>query len=142
MGKHLKVVLIIAGIFAIYYAFTYLIVGSNTTCYFKNTLGVPCPGCGMTRAYVSLIRGDLKDAFYWHPLFLLPPILLIIVLFRKKCGLAQRLYLSNIFWTIVISIVVLVYITRMCLFFPNTAPMDINRESMLFRIVAWFLQHP
>jgi hypothetical protein len=29
---------------------------------------VPCPGCGMTRAALSMLRGDFASAFALHPL--------------------------------------------------------------------------
>lgn len=33
--------------------------------------GHPCPGCGMTRASVALLRGDLAGAWRLHPFALL-----------------------------------------------------------------------
>ena len=44
-------------------------VGSGVTvCPFALITGVACPGCGMTRAASSLIRGDLTNALGYHPL--------------------------------------------------------------------------
>ena len=40
-------------------------------CIIKLFTGVSCPGCGMTRAYMSLLRLDFASAFYYHPLWLL-----------------------------------------------------------------------
>ena len=43
---------------------------AGITCPIKYITGISCPGCGMTRAWLSLLlRGDLKAAFYYHPLF-------------------------------------------------------------------------
>ena len=40
------------------------------TCPIKYITGISCPGCGMTRAWLSLLlRRDLKAAFLYHPLF-------------------------------------------------------------------------
>jgi len=33
----------------------------------------------MTRAYLSLIKFDLTSAFYYHPLFLLPGLIAVVV---------------------------------------------------------------
>ena len=32
-------------------------------------LGIPCPFCGMTRAFLCVLRGDFLQAFYYHPLW-------------------------------------------------------------------------
>lgn len=37
-------------------------------CPFRHLTGYSCPGCGMTRACVSLAHGDLGASFYYHPL--------------------------------------------------------------------------
>lgn len=43
---------------------------SPTICPFALCTGTACPGCGMTRAFTALIRGDLGTAFRYHPLVL------------------------------------------------------------------------
>jgi hypothetical protein len=43
-------------------------------------LGIPCPGCGMTRAALALLHGDLRAAFGFHPLApLVVPLMTVIV---------------------------------------------------------------
>jgi len=36
-------------------------------CPLKTVTGLPCPGCGMTRACLSLARGELEAAWTYHP---------------------------------------------------------------------------
>ena len=38
--------------------------------------GIPCPMCGMTRAFISLFKLDVASAFYYHPLW---PLLIVSV---------------------------------------------------------------
>ena len=36
-------------------------------CPFKSLTGIPCPGCGMTRAMLSITKGDFRGAFGYNP---------------------------------------------------------------------------
>ena len=58
-------------------------------CLFKHFLSIPCPGCGMTRALLSVLRFDFAAAFQYHPMFWSLPILYLYFLsdngiFHKK----------------------------------------------------------
>lgn len=65
----------------------------------------------MTRAYVAFLRGDFAGAFNAHPLFILPPLVVIVLMNKEK--LTQRIY--KIFIFTVISIFVIVYLYRLIL---------------------------
>ena len=43
----------------------------STICLFRRATAVPCPGCGLTRAFVHLARGEWLAALADHPLALL-----------------------------------------------------------------------
>lgn len=47
-------------------------------------LKLPCPGCGMTRAYLSLLHFDFITALNQHPMFWSVPVLLIYYLFDYR----------------------------------------------------------
>jgi len=84
-------------------------------------------------AYLSLIKFDLTSAFYYHPLFLLPGLIAVVVVFRNNRFLG-RLYRNNILWCCVLAVFVLVWIVRLVLFFPDIPPMKIPRLLGLFKI--------
>ena len=37
-------------------------------CMLRNTTGIPCPGCGLTRSIVAAVHGDLKESYAFHRL--------------------------------------------------------------------------
>jgi hypothetical protein len=39
-----------------------------STCVFRRMTGIPCPGCGLTRALYAMVRGEWKELFVLHPL--------------------------------------------------------------------------
>src|SRR5882762_8964823 len=56
-------------------------------CPFFRLTGIPCPGCGLSRAMMLLLKGDLSGSFRFHafaPIFLLPIITLILSVLLPK----------------------------------------------------------
>ena len=53
-------------------------------CLFKLLLKIECPGCGMTRAYISLLHLDIKKAFAYNAMFWAVPVCFVFYLFDDK----------------------------------------------------------
>lgn len=63
-------------------------------CYFYVWTGLYCPGCGITRAILSLLRGDFYQAFRYNPFVIgTVPVIVIawVALFKQ-----HRLLLTKI----------------------------------------------
>jgi len=43
-----------------------------------------CPGCGLTRAWLSFFHGNIRQAFQYNPFFLPAPIFIILYVFRDR----------------------------------------------------------
>jgi hypothetical protein len=57
------------------------------TCYFKSHFGIECPGCGLQRSLIALLKGDFIQSIYYNPALiplLITFLLLLIQLFTKK----------------------------------------------------------
>lgn len=50
-------------------------------CLFLYFTKIPCPACGITRAWLAFFKGDFGEAFAFHPLFWSVPVLLIYAVF-------------------------------------------------------------
>lgn len=57
-----------------------------TGCPIRRLFGVPCPGCGLTRAWICFLTGQWKAALEYHPLFLAAPAALLLAV----CGAPHR----------------------------------------------------
>jgi len=70
--NHKKIML--ALLFVIYFTLSYLVLHLlDTTCIFIYLFNIPCPGCGMTRALLFLLKLDFKSAFMHNPtIFFMP----------------------------------------------------------------------
>ena len=49
---------------------------SGVSCLIKTSFGFICPGCGTTRAVISLISLDFTAAFSYHPMVWSVPVLI------------------------------------------------------------------
>ena len=98
----IQVILIIA----VAYIF-FAVVGVG--CPIKYTTGISCMGCGMTRAIVAACKLNFKAAFYYHPLWVLLPVGVVVFLLRKRIN---PTVLKVLFWMAMVAFVI-VYFIRM-----------------------------
>jgi len=75
---------------------TYLLAVPNQykiPCFFHATTGYLCPGCGLTRAALAVLRGDIPAAFNFNQLVFFLPVFLAALYFAKKSKYAKTLTL-------------------------------------------------
>jgi len=101
--KNLKNKLLIIPFFIIMYILLYLL---DTTCIIKYFTNIPCPGCGLTRAFLSLFKLDLYKAFHYHPLFWTIPILFLYYLFDGK------LFKNKVINNLILIVIMLLFINN------------------------------
>ena len=109
----------------------YVILESfGVTCPIKYITGISCAGCGMSRAWISLLHFNIHDAFMYHPLFFLPPVVVIVMLFKSKINI--KFY--KIFMFTMSGAFVIVYFYRM---FIGTGDIVVfePQNNILFRII-------
>lgn len=112
-----------------------LILFLDMGCVFRKITGVPCPGCGMTRAHLAALRLDFSAAFFYHPLWFLPVPAAILQLFFPE-GLFREKKWNT--WTAVLLLIAVlaVYVVRMALYFPDTPPMEYQPHNFIYWLAS------
>lgn len=66
--------ILLAFLFLLYFTIVYIIMWkTGVTCVFLHFFGIPCPGCGMTRALRAVLRLDFIEALHYNPLIYCMP---------------------------------------------------------------------
>ena len=82
-------------------------------CIFRLMTGIPCPGCGMTRAWLAALRLDFAAAFAYHPLFWVVPIAFVLAFVREEVASSKLKRGIDIAVTVLCVLVVVVWIVRL-----------------------------
>lgn len=102
----------------------------NISCPIKFLTGVSCAGCGMTRAFMSLLQGHIKEAFTYHPLFFTVPIFVVVYLIKDK--IPKKIF--NLIVAIYIVAFITCYIIR--LLNPNDMVVVFKpSQSIFYRLI-------
>ena len=66
---------------------TYLLAVPNEykiPCVFNYATGLQCPGCGLTRASLAILRGDIAAAYNFNQLVFYVPLFLVALYFANR----------------------------------------------------------
>ena len=88
-------------------------------CVFQKVLGIPCPGCGITRSLFSIVNGDMFLAWQYNPtgllifLFILMqiPLRIIALKFQNTAEMISKI--SRTGSIIVICLLFLVWVLKL-----------------------------
>lgn len=105
----------------------------GVTCPIKYLTGISCAGCGMSRAWLALLRGDWAGALAFHPLVLLPIPMALLLIFQKR--LPKRVFDVGI-WTCGVLFII-VYFVRLAL--PGEIVVFAPREGAVWRLASRLL---
>ena len=106
-------------VFAVYYAAVHLVFGAF--CPMVMFTGLPCAGCGMTRAVFFLLAGQWERSWRMHPMAA------FVLLFLGYCmvmryGLGRRIKGFKSCVAVLCLGLLGVYVYRMAVLFPNRPP--------------------
>ena len=104
---------------------------AGITCPIKYMTGISCAGCGMTRAAFALVRGNIHQAYYYHPLVFLMPLIPVLYLYRNHMKHNVRKFIL----VMIIGLFIAVYLFRMA--DPANEIVAANPETgLIFRVLG------
>ena len=97
-------------------------------------MGLPCPGCGLTRSIIFFVTGQFTRSFYVHPLGgVLVTVALYCAFFRYIKG--DKVPALKWIIAILLVIAIVLYIVRMVLYFPDRPPYTYHYGNLMEYIV-------
>lgn len=123
-------------IFCIYCILATLFLG--TACIFNVITGLPCPACGMTRANLLALTFQFGAAWNMHPLFFFSAIVLALTIVATALPNFAKSRAMTILCAVLITALLITYLVRMILLFPNMRPMTYNWNSLLGKLIGLF----
>ncbi|MBS5934124.1 MAG: DUF2752 domain-containing protein [Clostridiales bacterium] len=101
----------------------------HISCPIKYISGISCAGCGMTRAWLSLLHLDFSAAFTYHPLFMLGPIVALLFIFNSYIHRKPRILI----WSFLVSAFIIVYLLRLFVF-PDNIVVANPADSIILKL--------
>lgn len=71
--------------------------GTGIPCIWKAITGYPCPGCGLTRGFAAVARGDLMTSIHLNPLALISVLLLLFTIAKPEIAYEKYQRLTDAF---------------------------------------------
>ena len=84
------------------------------TCYFKSTFNIECPGCGMQRAFVALLKGNLAESFHNHPALIPLLFTFLITAFQIYFKWEKGGKIIIILFSSTVAVMIINYIVKLC----------------------------
>jgi hypothetical protein len=86
-------------------------------CPFKALTGISCPGCGMTRAMLSITKGDFHGAFGYNPfsffLFFVVAISVVPGRQAEKLPFITPVVMNYFFIVVLVAVLIFWFFTRL-----------------------------
>lgn len=83
------------------------------TCSYKKYLGVECPGCGMQRAFIELLKGNFIESLILYPALPTTIILIVFLVLHLIFKFKHGANILKIIFILNVSIMLLSYIYKL-----------------------------
>lgn len=100
--------------------------------------GIPCPGCGLTRAVLFFLTGQFARSLSINPAGILWIALAGYFAFNRYILGRQNRRMATALVAVVACITIIVYLYRMALCFPGTPPVSYTGNNVLSKLIPGY----
>lgn len=122
-------ILMVMGVFGLFF------VLFEDVCPTQILFGFPCPGCGLTRAGLLLLSFQWGKAWQMHP-FIYVWLCFAVYVCYKRYIRGMKVRGGMRIAVVILSAMIVFYIYRMLMFYPEVEPMIQQKESIYHSFVA------
>jgi hypothetical protein len=105
--------IITLNVFCSYLNFVNWLQNHLIPCPFKKLTGIDCPGCGMQRAIIALLKGDIYHSLSYYPACIAILITSLFVAFSKIFHFNKTQVIKKSLCFITVSIITVSYIIKL-----------------------------
>ena len=99
--------------------------------------GLPCPGCGLTRAFVYLASGRIQQSIYINPMGI-PIAGILIYFFWNRYILGREAKWMTCLISIAVVMLLILYFWRMYVIFPDRVPYIYTEGNVLSQFFVFY----
>ena len=127
-----ELLIILGGIVIVYFVLSLFEI---PTCPSKVFLGIPCAGCGLSRAFMSALKFDYTSAFEFNPAW---SIVAVAILVLFVLWIFEKMQAVKIVGLISLALLIAIYIYRVV--FTESPVVAWNFESgLVYRGYTWII---
>lgn len=110
----------------------------NAFCPMVIIFGLPCPGCGITRALLYVLQGQFSKAFYMNPtVYLWIAFLIYIIVVRYILG--KPLKRVTLLITVIVAVMVIRFGYGMYMYYPARPPFSYTGGNVMENIIPGYM---
>ncbi len=99
--------------------------------------GLPCAGCGMTRATLQLLMLHVEEAWRWNPA-VFAWVIWGIYAVGNRYLIGRKIPYQNATLGVTLFLTLAVYVIRMTTCFPSEMPLMYREENLMASLFPWY----
>lgn len=101
--------------------------------------GIPCPGCGVSRATLCFLTGRWQRAWQLNPM-VFPIVLTVAYLGWNRYLMGRKAKGIKAIAAVLLVLLIIVYGVRMYMYFPNRVPYVYTEDNLLAHFYSLYRQ--